>query len=131
MALAGDLRVLIGRLRRRLREEANPGDLSMSQVSVLTRLEPRRPGDRDGAGARRGNAAAVNGRHCRRHARGGPRRRRARSGRWPADRPSITDSCREVLRAMRAARVDWLTRILETRLTPDERDQLAAGIRLL
>lgn len=32
---------------------------------------------------------------------------------------------------MRAARVDWLTRILETRLTPDERDQLAAGIRLL
>ncbi len=39
LALAGELRVLIGRLMRRLREQASVGDLTSSQVSVLRRLE--------------------------------------------------------------------------------------------
>src|SRR5882672_9778771 len=42
-ALAGDLRVLIGKLKRRLREQAHTGDLTWSQMSVLSRLEREGP----------------------------------------------------------------------------------------
>lgn len=43
-AVAHDLRVVVGRLRRRMREVAADGDLSPSQVSVLTRLGKGEPG---------------------------------------------------------------------------------------
>src|SRR6202035_1647087 len=39
LALAGDLRVVIGQLRRRLREQASFGDLTWSQTSVLSRFD--------------------------------------------------------------------------------------------
>jgi len=42
-ALAGDLRILIGRLRRKLREQAHIGDLTWSQVAVLGHLESAGP----------------------------------------------------------------------------------------
>ena len=37
--LARDLRALVGKLKRRLREQADVGDLTPSQISVLLRLE--------------------------------------------------------------------------------------------
>ena len=37
--LAAELRTLVGKLKRRLREQANSGDLTPSQISVLLRLE--------------------------------------------------------------------------------------------
>src|ERR1700743_2661759 len=40
--LAGDLRIALGKLKRRLREQAHPNDFTDSQKSVLLRL------DRDG-----------------------------------------------------------------------------------
>jgi len=41
--LAQDLRALLGKLKRRLREQAGVGDLTPSQVSVLLRLEKDGP----------------------------------------------------------------------------------------
>ena len=41
--LAQDLRALMGKLRRRLREQGNAGDLTPSQVSVVLRLEKDGP----------------------------------------------------------------------------------------
>ncbi|MEI9965358.1 MAG: MarR family transcriptional regulator [Caulobacteraceae bacterium] len=38
-ALAADLRALVGKLKRRLREQSDVGDLTPSQMSVLLRLE--------------------------------------------------------------------------------------------
>ena len=38
LALAGELRVVIGKLKRRFREQAHIGDFTWSQVSVLRRL---------------------------------------------------------------------------------------------
>jgi DNA-binding MarR family transcriptional regulator len=38
LATASDLRQLIGKLRRKLSEQATPGDFTPSQISVLTRL---------------------------------------------------------------------------------------------
>jgi DNA-binding MarR family transcriptional regulator len=43
LQLASELRILIGKLRRRLREESQLGDVSMSQQSVLSRLEREGP----------------------------------------------------------------------------------------
>ena len=37
--LAGELRVVVGKLIRRLREQVSPGDFTWSQLSVLKRLE--------------------------------------------------------------------------------------------
>ena len=37
--MAQDLRALLGKLKRRLRDQAHVGDLTPSQVSVLLRLE--------------------------------------------------------------------------------------------
>jgi hypothetical protein len=42
-ALAQELRALLGKLKRRLREQAHVGDLTPSQVSVLLRLEKDGP----------------------------------------------------------------------------------------
>ena len=41
--VAGELRAVIGRLSRRLREESSPGDFTDSQKSVLGRLEREGP----------------------------------------------------------------------------------------
>jgi DNA-binding MarR family transcriptional regulator len=44
---------------------------------------------------------------------------------------SLTDACRERLRASRAARQDWLSRTITARLSPQEQDELAAAAGLL
>jgi hypothetical protein len=41
--MASELRVVLGKLRRRLREHANKGDLSLSQVAVLGFLDREGP----------------------------------------------------------------------------------------
>jgi hypothetical protein len=38
-ALAGEIRAVVGKLTRRLRDKAPPGDLSWSQAHALGRLE--------------------------------------------------------------------------------------------
>ncbi|WP_158811008.1 MarR family winged helix-turn-helix transcriptional regulator, partial [Beijerinckia sp. L45] len=43
LTLAGDLRVALGAVIRRLRDQANPGDLTWSQKSVLSRIEREGP----------------------------------------------------------------------------------------
>src|ERR1700761_1725838 len=42
-ALAAELRALVGKLKRRLREQASTGDLTPSQVSGVLRLEKEGP----------------------------------------------------------------------------------------
>src|SRR6202451_556005 len=42
-AMASELRVLLGKLKRRLREHANTGDLSLSQMAVLGYLDRAGP----------------------------------------------------------------------------------------
>jgi DNA-binding MarR family transcriptional regulator len=130
-ALAGELRVVIGKLSRRLREEAHPLDLTWSQASVLTRLErdgpatvttlARAEGVRPqsmGATVSVLEAAGLVG--------GAPD---------PTDRRqtilSLTAACREAIEAGRAAREDWLFRAIRTKLAPAEQQDLAASLELL
>jgi DNA-binding MarR family transcriptional regulator len=130
-ALAAELRALVGKLRRRLREQAGAGDLTPSQVSALLRLEKDGPSTTSdlarAAGVRpQSMAAVVAALESAGLVSGAPD---------PADGRrtllSLTEACRTLLREGRAARQDWLTRALQQRLSPQEQDELAAAVRLL
>jgi DNA-binding MarR family transcriptional regulator len=130
-ALASEIRTLAGKLKRRLREQADAGDLPPSQVSVLLRL------DKDGP-ATASSLARIEGMRPQSMGpiiaalesaglvRGTPD---PRDGRQTI--LSLTEACRIMLDKGRAARQDWLSRTIETRLSGEEQKQLAAAITLL
>jgi DNA-binding MarR family transcriptional regulator len=129
--LAGELRVVFGKLKRRLREQGYMGDLTWSQTSVLSRLE------RDGPttvtvlakaeGMRpQSMGAIVSALEVAGFVSGTPN---------PSDGRqtilSITDSCRAWIDAARTAREDWLCKAIEASLSPAEQADLASAVRLL
>ncbi|WP_284946672.1 MarR family winged helix-turn-helix transcriptional regulator [Acidisoma cladoniae] len=129
--LAQSLRALIGRLKRRMRDQAHIGDLTPSQLSVLLRLEKDGPATAsslaraegirpqsmgpvisalEGAGLVEGAPDAADGRQT---------------------ILSLTDACRIWVEEGRAARQDWLTRTLQVRLSPEEQGKLVDAVALL
>jgi DNA-binding MarR family transcriptional regulator len=130
-ALAGELRVSIGKLSRRLREQSHPGDFTSAQKSVLLRLE------RDGPAtvSMLARAESVRPQSMRVTVSsleeaglvsGEPDQTDGRQTFF-----SLTSACREILATTRAAREDWLARALHAQLEPREREQLAAAVELL
>ena len=130
-ALATDLRVVVGRLRRRLREQMNPGDLNWSQVAVLGRL------DRDGPTTVTALAQAEGMRTQSMGANIAALEAAGLVARTPdpADGRqailALTPTCREWVRASRTAREDWLVEALRTHVAPAEQVQLAGAIAVL
>lgn len=131
LQLAGELRILVGQLRRRLREEAQLGDVSLSQASVLSRLERDGPATVSSLARAEGMrpqsmAATVQALTQAQMLTGSPD---------PLDGRqtilTLTDSCRAWIAASRAAREDWLARTIETRLTPAEVSELNQAVALL
>jgi DNA-binding MarR family transcriptional regulator len=131
LRLAGELRVLIGKLKRRLRKEANFGELTEPQQSVLLHLE------RDGPTTVTA-LAHLNG--VRPQSMGATvsvleiaglinRAPDPTDGRQSV--LSLTDACRDAIRAGRAAREDWLYRSIESNLTAVEQKKLAEAIAIL
>lgn len=131
LGAAAELRVLIGRLKRRLREEIASHGLSLSQVAVLGHLE------REGAatvtelarveGVRsQSMGATVAALEAGGLVKGAPH---------PTDGRrtvlSLTPRAREWIKASRAAREDWLFHTLQARLSPAEQKKLTAAIPLL
>lgn len=131
LALAAELRAVIGKLHRRLRERSQPGDLTSSQKSVLVQLEregsatvttlakahgmrPQSMGTAisalQAAGLIAGSADPNDGRQV---------------------VLSLSAACRRMLKAQRAAREDWLFQAIETKLAVKEQERLGAGIELL
>ena len=129
--LAQDLRALLGKLKRRLRDQAHVGDLTPSQVSVLLRLEKDGP-------ATASNLARAEGMRPQSM---GPIIAALESAGLVSGAPdpadgrqtllSLTDACRTWIEEGRAARQDWLTRTLQARLSPKEQDKLAEAVALL
>ncbi|MEX3810412.1 MarR family winged helix-turn-helix transcriptional regulator [Paraburkholderia sp. BR13439] len=129
--LAEDLRVLVGKLRRRLREESHVGDFTPSQVQVLNLLEREGPATVTALARAHGMrpqsmgetlaalkaAGLVNGAPD------------PNDGRQTV--LSLTPSFRKKVKASRAAREDWLYRTIQTRFTEAEQQQLATGVDLL
>jgi DNA-binding MarR family transcriptional regulator len=130
-ALAQELRVLLGKLKRRLREQGRVGDLTPTQASVLLRLESEGPSTASalarGEGIRPQSIGPVLGAlEGAGFISGAPD---PKDGRQTI--LSITDACREWILESRAARQDWLTRTIQARLSPQEQDELAAAVELM
>jgi DNA-binding MarR family transcriptional regulator len=131
LAVAEELRALIGRLSRRLREQANSGDLTWSQVSVLIRLERDGPATvttlaRAESVRPQSMGATVSILEAARLVHGTPD---PTDGRQTV--LSLTPACRKMIKAGRAARADWLFRAIRTKLTSSEQERLATAIELL
>ena len=130
-ALAGELRVVLSKLKRRFREQADAGDFTNAQKSLLLRLErdgpatvsmlARAEGVRpqsmrmtvaalEAAGAVSGKPDPEDGRQT---------------------FMSLTPSFLKIVRTGRAAREDWLFRALQGQLSAREHEQLAAAVKLL
>jgi DNA-binding MarR family transcriptional regulator len=131
LELAGELRVVTGRLKRRLREQAHFGDLTWSQSAVLMRLE------RDGP-ATVTNLARAEG--VRPQSMGATIAVLEEAGLIsgvpdPADGRqtilSLTPACRKMIKAGRAAREDWLFQAIRTKLKTAEQGELASAVELL
>jgi DNA-binding MarR family transcriptional regulator len=129
--LAGQLRVSIGKLTRRLREQAHPGDFTSTQKSVLLRLE------RDGPVTVSMLARAESVR---------PQSMRVTVASLetmgvlsgvpdPADGRqtifSLAPAFLKTVKTSRTVKEDWLVRALQAQLAPREREQLADAIDLL
>src|SRR5579863_8331743 len=130
-ALAGELRVTIGKLVRRAREQADAGDFTNSQKSVLLRLE------RDGPAtvSMLARAEGVRPQSMRITVAALEAAGAVRGKSDPKDRRqtflSLTPSFARILKTGRAAKEDWLIRALKAQLAPGEREQLAAAAKLL
>jgi DNA-binding MarR family transcriptional regulator len=130
-ALAGDLRVVIGQLRRRLREQASFGDMTWSQTSVLRRLDLEGPATVTSLARSEGMrpqsmGATVSALQAAGLVSGSPD---PRDGRQTI--LSLTPSCQEWIKAGRAAREDWLFRAIQRQLSPEEQVELAGAVELL
>jgi DNA-binding MarR family transcriptional regulator len=130
-ALAAELRALVGKLKRRLREQGNVGDLTPSQVSVLLRLEKDGPATTSSLARAEGvrpqsMAAIVAALDAAGLVQGAPD---------PTDGRqtilSLTDACRQWVQEGRAARQDWLARTLQARLSETEQAHVAEAVELL
>jgi DNA-binding MarR family transcriptional regulator len=130
-ALAGELRVTIGKLVRRVREQSHPGDFTSAQKSVLIRLE------RDGPATVSMLARAESVRPQSMQATVSTLQKAGLVSGKPDQTDgrktffSLTPACRETLKTARAAREDWLLRALQAQLSPREQTQLAAAVELL
>jgi DNA-binding MarR family transcriptional regulator len=131
LALATELRIVLGQLKRRLREHAVFGDLTWSQASVLGRLHREGP-------ATVTTLAKAEG--MRPQSMGATVSALEAAG-WVSGSPDPTDgrqtilaltaACQEWIRTGQAAREDWLFRSIQTKLGPEEQEQLATLVQLL
>jgi DNA-binding MarR family transcriptional regulator len=128
---AQEVRVAVGRLRRRMRETQDRSALTPSQVSVLSRLDregPRTASELAAAEGVRPQSVAVSV---------GVLEERGLVARRPDpdDRRrqtiSLAPAGRALLDSTRAASEEWLARALQERLTEDERATVIAAMGLL
>ncbi|MFF7965413.1 MarR family winged helix-turn-helix transcriptional regulator [Streptomyces sp. NPDC007903] len=128
---AHEFRVVFSRLRRRMRESYDPGDLTPSQTSVLSRL------DKDGEASVSDLAAAERVRHQSVAATVAVLEERSLVSRRqdPSDGRRqlvfVTDSGHAFLEDRRRAGEGWLTRALEDRCTEAERRTLLEAAAIL
>src|SRR5271163_3243232 len=126
LALAGELRVLIGKLKRRLREQTHLGELTWSQVSVLSHLDREGPATVTTLARVEGvrpqsMGATVSAMEAAGLVSGAPDPSDGRQTIW-----SLTAACREWLKAGRAAREEWLYRTIRAKFSAAEQEELAS-----
>ena len=129
--LAAELRALIGKLKRRMREQADVGELTPSQTAALLRLEREGPLTVSALARAEGVRPQSMGEtvatlQAATLVTGAPD---------PVDGRqtllSVTPACRDWIATGRAARQDWLTRVFDRELTAGERIRIAGAVLLL
>jgi DNA-binding MarR family transcriptional regulator len=129
--LAGELRISLGKLIRRVREQAHPGDFTSAQKSVLLRL------DRDGPTtvSALARAESVRPQSMRITVVGLEALGAIKGEPDPTDGRQtlidLTPDFRKTLKVSRAAKDDWLVRALQVQLSPQEQGELATAVKLL
>ncbi|MBB5045999.1 DNA-binding MarR family transcriptional regulator [Rhodopseudomonas rhenobacensis] len=131
LTLAHELRLVIGRLKRRLREQAYLGDLTWSQVAVLGHIDREGPATVTALARAEGMrpqsmGATVAALEAAGLVSGAPDPKDGRQTLL-----SLTPACRDLIVAGRAAREDWLQRAIQSNLTAEETVQLSAAVVLL
>ena len=130
-ALAGEMRAVLGKLKRRLRDKAPPGDLGWSQAHVLGRLE------RDGPATLTALARMENMRSQSMGAIVGPMEEAGLIAGAPDPNDgrqtllSVTEQGQAYIRENRQAREDWLAERIRAALTPEEQDAVRRALALL
>ena len=131
LALAAELRVAISNLKRRFRDQADLGDLTWSQLCVISRLDREGPATVTTLARAEGvrsqsMGATVSALESAGLVGGSPD---------PGDGRqtilSLTETCREWLKAGRAVNEDWLSKAIQTKLAPTEQEELAHAVELL
>lgn len=130
-ALAEALRGVIGNLKRRLRAQSHAADLSWSQLSMLGRLEREGPSTvtviARAEGVRpQSMGATMAGLEEAGMVESAPDPSDGRQTLW-----RVTSRCREIVKAARAARQDWLLAAIRKNFTQAEQDELARAVKLL
>jgi DNA-binding MarR family transcriptional regulator len=130
-ATAADLRVLLGQLRRKLREQAASEDFTWSQKAALTRLEREGPLTVTALARAEGvrpqsMGATIATLEAAGLVIGAPDPQDGRQTLL-----SLTQACRDWILASRAAREDWLVQAIRTKFSADEQAELAGAVDLL
>ena len=129
--LAEELRGFVRALKRKLRQQADAGDLTPSQIAVLRRLESDGPATTSSLARAeemrpQSMGAVIAALEAAGLVAGSPD---------PSDGRktllSLTERCRGWLAEGRAARQDWLSRTIQARLSPEEQERLAAAMPLI
>lgn len=129
--LASEIRVITGRLKRRLREHGGDRDLTPSQASVVLRLERDGPATVSTLARAEGvrpqsMSAAVAPLQAVGLVRGAPNPSDGRQTLM-----SLTPKCLKWLRDGRAAKQDWLTVTISQKLSIREQEKLRSALELL
>lgn len=130
-ALSAELRAIVGKLKRRMREQSNVGDFTPSQVSVLLRLEKDGPATTSSLARAEGMrpqsmASIVTALEAAGLVGGASDPKDGRQSLL-----SLTEHCRAWIQEGRAARQDWLARKIQAHLSAQEQEHLAAAVELL
>ena len=131
LATAGELRVLLGPLRRRLRAETQTKDLTWPQKCVLLRLEQEGPATVTALAKAEGVRPQSMGVTVATLAAAGLVQGKPDPGDGRRTILSLTAACRKWIKASRAAREDWLFRAMRAKLTAREQAELARAVGLL
>jgi DNA-binding MarR family transcriptional regulator len=130
-ALAAELRIVIGRLIRRVRDQADVGDLTWSQISILKHLDQAGPATVTTLARAEGVrpqsiGATIAVLEQAGLVAGSPD---PRDGRQTI--LSITPACRALIDTSRAAREDWLFNAIDTKFSREEQQHLLHAVDLL
>lgn len=131
LTLSAELRVAMGKLKRRLRDEIPLGGLTWSQIAALRVLERDGPMTVTALARAEGMrpqsmSVTVSALEASSFIVGTPDPADGRQTIW-----SISGAYRDWVKAGRAAREDWLVKAIRQKLTAAEQEQLATAVGLL